>query len=263
MPSSKHISRRDFLKFSGTTLAAGLLGVYAPRVLAEETEPESFQAFFHGRRDLAQVVLSFDDCYLVHILQDLEMLLREYPEVKLTFFPTGEALLSTNKKDAGIWQRFLEGGHEIGSHTFDHVNPDVRSTKNLLEDQAKWMAALYQVTESRPPIRFARPPYGSSSPTYGRMCAERGLVSTMWSASWGGELELARKNMEAVENGDVILMHTSTQDVGTNAPVGLDLLKERGIRAVTLSELYFASVKEEIGAGSCDSASYHAQSCPE
>jgi len=92
---------------------------------------------------------------------------------------------------------------------------------------------------------------------------ERGLVSTMWSASWGGELELAKKNIEAVENGDVILMHTSTQDVGTNAPVGLDLLRDRGILAVTLSELYFASVKEQIGAGSCDAPSYHAQSCPE
>ena len=69
--------------------------------------------------------------------------------------------------------------------------------------------------------------------------------------------------MEAVENGDVILMHTSTQDVETNTPVGLDLLAERGIRAVTLSELYFATVKETIGAGSCDTASYHSQSCPE
>ena len=263
MSDSKHFSRRDFLKLSSASFAAGLLGVYTPGVLARETEPESFQAFFHGRRDQARVALSYDDCHLVHILQDLEKLLRDYPEVRVTFFPTGEALLTTNDKDAGIWQRFLEGGHEIGSHTFDHVNPDVRSTENLLEDQAKWVGALHQVTESRPPVRFARPPYGSSSPTYGRMCASKGLVSTMWSASWGGELELARKNMEAVENGDVILMHTSTQDVETNTPVGLDLLAERGIRAVTLSELYFATVKETIGAGSCDTASYHSQSCPE
>ncbi|OQY31715.1 MAG: hypothetical protein B6243_08210 [Anaerolineaceae bacterium 4572_5.2] len=263
MFNSKHITRRDFLKLSGATLAAGMFIGYAPRVLADETDDESFRAFWHGRRDQTQIALSYDDCYLVKKLQELENLLREHPDIKVTFFPTGEALLSTHEKDFGIWQRFLEGGHEIGSHTFDHVNPDVRSTRSLLEDYAKWMAALYQVTESRPPIRFARPPYGSLSPSYREMCTERGLVAAMWSASWGGELELAKKNMEAVEDGDVILMHISTQDVEVNSPVALSFLQERGIRAVTMSELYFASVQAEIGAGSCGVVSYHGQNCPE
>ena len=263
MTMIKNLSRRDFLKFGGATLLAGALGVYAPRVLADETEDVAYQVFEHGRRDQAQVALSYDDCHLVKKLQNLEELLRDYPEIKVTFFPTGEALLQTDKKDAGIWQRFLEAGHEIGTHTFDHVNPDVRSTENLLEDYAKWTAALYHVIESRPTVRFGRPPYGSSSPAYREMCRQRGLVTTMWSASWGGELKLAKKNMETVENGDVILMHTSTQDVDVNSPVAFELLKTRGLRTVTMSELYLASLAEEIGAGNCGIPAYRSQTCPE
>ena len=263
MPNSKHFSRRDFLKLSGATFAAGMLGIYAPRVLAAGTGDVNFQVFKHGRRDQAQIALSYDDCQLVKKLQSLEIMLREQPDVKVTFFPTGEALLRTNEKDAGIWQRFLKAGHEIGSHTFDHGNPGIRSAQNLLEDYAKWLAALYQVTESRPTVRFARPPFGNLSPSYQKMCVERGLVAAMWSASWGGELELTKKNIEMADNGDVVLMHISSQDVDTNTPYVLSFLKERGLRSVTMSELYFASVRENIGAGSCGSLAYSGQVCPE
>ncbi|HIE24837.1 MAG TPA: polysaccharide deacetylase family protein [Anaerolineales bacterium] len=258
------LSRRGFLRLSGAFITAGVLGVYAPRVLADRGQEVNFQAFDHGRRDQSKVALSYDDCYLVKKLQKLEEILRDYPDVRVTFFPTGEALLRTNDKDAGIWQRFLEQGHEIGSHTFDHVNPGIRSTQNLLADYAKWLAALHQVTESRPPIRFARPPFGNLSPSYQEMCVEYGLVAAMWSASWGGELALAQKNIEAVEYGDVVLFHIDWNDVDTNTPFALSLLEERGIQAVTMSELYFASVHEAIGAGSCGMLAFGGrQRCPE
>ena len=259
----KRFSRREFLKLSGASVAAGMLGIRAPRLLMGEAEDAALRVFWHGRRDQAQIALSYDDCHWVSELQNLEEMLRERSDLKVTFFPTGEALLKTHKKDAGIWQRFIEAGHEIGSHTFDHVNPDVRSTKELLEDYAKWLAALYQVTESKPPVRFARPPYGSSSPSYREMCAARGLISTMWSASWGGELSLTRKNIEAVEYGDVVLMHIGYQDVSVNSPVAFSLLKKLGIRSVTMSDLYFAMLNERVDAGSCGSISYGGQNCPE
>ena len=263
MPNSKHFTRRDFLKLGGASLAVGMLGVYAPRVFAYEAEDASFQVFKHGRRDQAQIALSFDDCHLVKKLQGLENLLRKHPGVKVTFFPTGEALLNTDRKDSGIWQRFVAQGHEIGSHTFDHVNPGVRSTENLLEDYAKWIAALYQVTESKPPVRFARPPFGALSPSYQEMCMERGLVAAMWSANWGGELALAQKNIEAAENGDIALLHTRLLEIEENTPFALSVLATHGIRAVTMSELYFASIQEGIGAKSCGAISYRGQNCPE
>ncbi len=256
------LSRRDFLKLGGATFAAGMLGMYAPRVLAAGADAD-FRMFKHGRRDQARVALSYDDCHLVKKLQNLETMLSAHPEVRITFFPTGEALLRTNEKDAGIWQRFLDAGHEIGTHTFDHVNPGIRSTKNLVEDYAKWFAAVEQVTEKTPFVRFARPPYGNLSPSYREMCVECGLVAAMWSASWGGELSLAQKNIDQAENGDVVLMHISSQDVNTNTPYILSFLSERKLSSVTMSALYFSAMKADFGAGSCAAWSYLGQNCPE
>ena len=193
MTNSKHFTRRDFLKLSSASIAAGMLELHAPRVFADKGQDVNFQVFHHGRRDQAKIVLSYDDCHLVKKLQALEKILREYPEAKITLFPTGEALLKTNDKDTGIWQRFVENGHEIGSHTFDHGNPGTRSAKDLINDYAKWLAALYQVTESRPTVRFARPPFGSLSPSYQKMCTEYGLIAAMWSTNWGRDLTVVQK----------------------------------------------------------------------
>ncbi|MBT3321453.1 MAG: polysaccharide deacetylase family protein [Anaerolineae bacterium] len=263
MTNLKDITRRDFLKISGASIAAGILNIRTPQILEDRRQDLNFQAFRHGRRDQAKIALSFDDCHLVTKLQDLEKLLRNHAKVKVTFFPTGEALLNTERKDSGIWQRFIEAGHEIGSHTFDHVNPGIRSTQNLVADYSKWLSALYQVTESKPTIRFARPPFGALSPSYQEMCIEYGLVAAMWSANWGGEIALAQKNIEEAENGDIALLHTRLLEIEENTPFALSILEERGIRAVTMSELYLSSVQERIGAGSCSSLTFADASCPE
>ncbi len=257
------LSRRDFLKLSGAALVAGVLEGYAPRVFAKGAENADFRIFKHGRRDQAQVALSYDDCHLVTKLQNLERMLAEHPEMKITFFPTGEALLRTTEKDAGIWQRFLDAGHEIGTHTFNHLNPGIRSTKSLLEDYDLWLAALEEATERMPFVRFARPPYGNLSPSYQEMCTERGLVAAMWSASWGGELALAKKNIAAAENGDVVLMHISSQDVNKNTPYIFSFLSEKKMRSVTMSALYFSALKETLGAGACSGGWGRGGSCPE
>ena len=53
-----------------------------------------------------RVALTYDDCYLLRRMQDLEALLADYPEFKVTLFPVGVALLNLESQDAGIWKRF-------------------------------------------------------------------------------------------------------------------------------------------------------------
>ncbi|NOY97671.1 MAG: polysaccharide deacetylase family protein [Chloroflexi bacterium] len=263
MSDTRHLNRRDFLKVAGAALAAGLAGVYAPAVLAADDDhpPE----FWHGRRDVPAIALTYDDCYLVKKLQSLERTLANYPEAKITFFPVGEALLSTDAKDPGIWRRFHQKGYEIGCHSFDHTNPGVRSVRGMIEDYDKWLAAYTQVVGETPTVRFARPPFGSLSASFRQMCAARNLVVAMWSASWGGPLDQAQKHMNDVRNGDIVLMHISTQDVEENTDAALPFLAARGLRAVTMSDLYFGTLKEELGAGNCTAPAYpyRTRACPE
>ena len=66
----------------------------------------------------------------------------------------------------------MEKGHEIGYHTFDHVNLGVMSPATALMDYDKWYAALTQVLGTEYNVRFVRPPYDIISYTIG--CALSG-----------------------------------------------------------------------------------------
>jgi peptidoglycan/xylan/chitin deacetylase (PgdA/CDA1 family) len=138
-----NISRRDFLKLS----AAALLGISAGKFIPAQNDEPYFTAplIWNGSRKFKRMAFTYDDCYLLNKMQALEKLLNEYPEFKVTFFPVGVKLLSLEEQDKGIWKRLVEKGHEIGYHTFDHVNLGVMTPDTALMDYDKWYAALTQV----------------------------------------------------------------------------------------------------------------------
>lgn len=240
------LSRRDFLKLSGLALAALALDRLRPATSAAEARA----VLYRGSEHHPTVALTYDDGYLVKKLQELEEILAGYPEVRVTLFPVGEALLSNESKDPGIWKRYSENGHEIGYHSFDHSNRAVFSTRSALEDFDQWLEALRAVLGIEPLVRFARPPFGIVSQAFQEMCAARGLVATMWSTGWGGATETVMKTVYKVQNGDIVLLHTRSDDMETTRQA-LPYLAERGIRAVTLSELYLTLLKEQNESEGC------------
>ena len=206
---------------------------------------------YKGSENFKRVALTFDDCYLVTMLHRLEKILAGHREVRITLFPVGEALLSTDQKDKGIWKRFLARGHEIGYHSFDHTNPQVVSNENVLIDYDRWLSALREVLGKEPVVRFARPPYGNTSPSFLNMCAERGLVPTMWSTGWGGPTEsVVSYTVPKIQPGDIVLLHTRIEDMDTTEQA-LPELAEHGIEAVTLSRLYSDWLKEQNESNGC------------
>jgi len=255
------LSRRDFIKLSGSMFITGLFNLYLHPVLANiDLTPE----FWRGRSDLPFIAITYDDCYLIKKLQELERLLEEYPDLKVTFFPIGEALLNTDIKDPGIWKRLYQKGHEIGYHTFNHVNPGVRSNTGMVEDYDKWYEACIKVVGDEPDVHFARPPGGSLSASFLYMCNERDLVAAMWSVSWGSSLEEAKKTMGNIHNGDIILMHISTVHLDISY-VAFPYIKNIGLRAVTMTDLYAATLEKGMGSSSCTYPinHYQFQTCSE
>src|SRR3972149_8350913 len=148
------ISRRDFLKFGGTALLASL-GISASKFVPLQDEP-NFTAplIWNGSRTFKRMAFTYDDCYLLNKMQDLEVLLEEFPEFKVTYFPIGSKLLHLDQQDKGIWKRLVEKGHEVGYHTFDHVNLGVMSPAAALMDFDKWHGALNQVLGREYKVRF-------------------------------------------------------------------------------------------------------------
>jgi peptidoglycan/xylan/chitin deacetylase (PgdA/CDA1 family) len=252
-------NRRDFLKLSGLALAS--LALNFDRVPRLETS--SVPQLWEGSLDSPDVALTYDDCYLVTVMQKLETILESYPQVKVTLFPVGVALLSNENKDPGIWKRFYEKGHEIGYHSFEHINPGLQTADSVIKDFDRWIEACTQVLGLTPEIRFARPPYGVISASFLEMCKQRNLVVTMWSTGWGGTYDNAASDIRKTRGGDIVLMHIRTDDIN-NTSQGLAQRTDDGLRFVTLSDLYFSYLMDQYGFGQCNPwYEQHLQTCPE
>ncbi len=241
------ISRRDFLKLSGLSLLSTAL-------LPFEKSPTTYQQqpiLSKGSSHFNRIALTYDDCYLVTMMQRLEDVLDQHPGVRITLFPVGKALLSNQQKDPGIWKRFYKKGHEISYHSFDHTNPQVMSAKKVVADYDLWLDALRKVLGEEPLVRFARPPFGNTSPSFLHMCAERGLVPTMWSTGWGGETEkVVNYIIPRIKYGDIVLLHTRIEDMETTR-LALPELAARDIQPVTMSRIYLDWLKEQNESEGC------------
>ena len=244
-------SRRDILKLGG----AALLSAALSPVLRTLAEPAAPSVFSRGLARLPKVALTYDDCYLVTVMQKLEKTLSANPNVRITLFPVGEALLSTDSKDPGIWKRFAGRGHEIGYHSFHHDNLQVFKTEDVIRDYDRWFDALRQVLGKEPLVHFARPPYGNVSPQFLELCQERGLICTMWSWGWGGTNldDTVKYTVPKTKNGDIVLLHTRTFDFEATE-AGLPWLASQGIQAVTLKQLYYDFRKEQNESKGCESS---------
>jgi peptidoglycan/xylan/chitin deacetylase (PgdA/CDA1 family) len=249
------LSRRDFLKLTGAAVlaatvpqGAGRLSADGGAASAQVVDPAPL--IWRGSARQRYVALTYDDCYLVNRMQDLEELLARYPEFKITLFPVGVALLSAESKDPGIWRRYQAAGHEIGYHSWEHINFGVLSPEAALADYARWLEALRSVLGAEPQVRFGRPTYGSLAHSFDVVCREHRLVNTMWSTGWGGEPAVGLNAARHSRNGDIVLLHIRTQDFNTSV-AAFPWLQENGWGAVTLTRLYDDLLKEANQSEGC------------
>ena len=242
------LSRRDFLKLGG----AALLGISANTFLPLPQEA-NFTAplIWNGSRKYKTMAFTYDDCYLLYRMQGLEVLLDEFPDFKVTFFPVGSKIVDLEQQDPGIWKRLVDKGHEIGYHTFDHVNIGVMSPAAALMDFDKWSDTLNQVLGTTYNVRFVRPTYDVISYTLDVLCQERGLVAALFSIGGGGEPETVVPAIQKGKGGDIVQMHIRTQDYNSSVQA-FPWLKENNWELVTLSRLYDDYLREKINSDGCD-----------
>lgn len=247
-------SRRDFLKLGGAALLASAfspsqvpdIGSSAPAVI------------YHGSRKFRNIAMTYDDGWHPEVLDQLMAMLQPYPDFHFTFFLIGDAIDIGEAVRPGLWKKLYEQGHEIGYHTYHHVDPQVMSLANLLDDFEQWLNTLERVLGTRPRVHFARPPYDDLSLSFQELCLERGMVATLYSAGFeAGKMEDSMRLIARAQNGDIVQMHTYQDpphnrfDVDITAKA-VPYLAEQGFRLVTMSQLYDDVLREQFSSAGCD-----------
>ena len=148
-----------------------------------------------------QLYLTFDDGPIPQITPWVLDQLRAY-KAKATFFCVGANV----QKNKAIYQRILNEGHQVGNHTFNHVN----GWKTKHQDYITNVTACREQVESK----LFRPPYGRLKWQQAKELRKDYKI-VMWEvlagdfdASITGE-QCWQNVCQSAKNGSIIVLHDS------------------------------------------------------
>jgi len=205
--------------------------------------------FRSGPATRPRVALTIDDLWGTSGADNVTRVLDVAREknVKLTFFPTGGALLghlAAGRQD--VWQRVVAEGHEIGNHTSSHPNLTRLTDEQIRSELDSTADALARVLGATPYVmRAMRPPGGAGGfvdggdPRIMQVLRKAGYSMVMWTIDANGasgNLAIAAKILNNVKPGSIVLFHfTEYSADGFGALI--DELRKRGLEPVTVSAL--------------------------
>lgn len=194
------------------------------------------EVVYHGDRQSPMVALTFDDGpHPVYVPRLLALLRAE--DVKATFFLVGEHLKTYPEPARAI----VADGHEIGNHSMAHLN--VRGAPQAkVEGEIAGMQRLVKERLGVVPKAY-RPPYGYITDTIRRICEREGLPIVKWNVDptdWksGVTRDMIVQNvLENTTSGSIILFHATRGSTVEAVAELIPILRFRGHRFVTVSEL--------------------------
>ncbi|MEG0855075.1 MAG: polysaccharide deacetylase family protein [Terrisporobacter sp.] len=188
------------------------------------------------------LALTFDDGPDEVFTPQILDILKKY-NVKATFFVMGEKV-QYNKK---IIKREFDEGHEIGNHTYTHINVSKQSYNTILKEITNTQEAIKSVTGTQPKV--FRPPYRAVSRDMCKIIKDKDMNIVLWSyvdaKDWQspGAYSIVKSIEDGVQNGCIILLHdynkirnSKSETVEALEIMIPDLLK-KGYKFVTVSEL--------------------------
>lgn len=187
------------------------------------------------------IALTFDDGPHKEISPQILDLLKQY-DAKATFFVLGNRM----DKYKEIILREVAEGHELGNHTFNHALFNRKVSKGELNREIELTKQkLYEITGTYG--KWFRPPGGYYNDDVVAAAKENGYTVVMWSwhqdtEDWKrpGAKKIARKVLNNVRNGDIVLMHDNVQGSTQTLEALKIILPEltaRGYKFVTVSQL--------------------------
>ena len=185
---------------------------------------------WHGMRRGNRVALTFDDGPRPDFTPAVLELLA-HAGADATFFLEGRRV----EKHPDLVRRIVAARHEIGNHGFEH-------DEEPLGEQRRRCAEALAVCGIR--TRLFRPPLGRLSAGQFLAAALSGYRTVLWSldahdsmrheGKWAGPAP----DYDAAGAGDIVLLHDDNPVCLRELPALLRCLKRKGLRAVSISELF-------------------------
>ena len=97
-------------------------------------------------------------------------------EVHATFFLVGRYA----QAEPALVRQIVAAGHQIGSHSWSHLNLALASASRIEEQLSRTSETLEQITGA--PVRYFRPPFGARRPETLRIARQLGLIPVLWNA---------------------------------------------------------------------------------
>lgn len=195
-----------------------------------------------GNTDEKLIALTFDDGPDEDFTPQILDILKKY-NVKATFYVIGQKV-QYNKK---IIKRQHEEGHEIGNHTYTHINVSKNGYNKIKKEIGDTQSAVKSVTGVYP--KTFRPPYRAISKDMCDIIKEKDMNIVLWSyvdaRDWEspGVCSIVKSIESGIQNGCIILLHDYNKIRAPKSQTieALDIiipnLLEKGYKFVTISEL--------------------------
>lgn len=186
-----------------------------------------------SRRPL--IALTFDDGPYPLYTSALLATLKEH-QVKATFFLVGRRVLEF----PALTQRIADDGHELANHTFTHRREGELGPGELEEELLFTEDAMASVCGVR--THLFRPAGGSLSPEGTQRAKNLGYTLVDYTVNPGdwwvrSSQDLLDGTFRGRSREGVVLLHTGSLALVRALPVYIEMMREKGFRFVTVSEL--------------------------
>lgn len=213
-----------------------LAGVYICKMHSGEEVISVMQTEDIRQTDIQKkkIALTFDDGPNAEYTEILLEELRKR-DIQATFFLLGKEA----EKEPDIVRQMKEDGHNIGNHSYEHVNLKNLSNEAAIEQIVKTNEVIYEITGEYP--IFIRPPFGSWK---SNLDYETDMIEVLWDIDpldWNthNAKAVADRVIGKVQENDIILLHDASASSVDAALQIIDVLEKEGYEFVTVEELLF------------------------
>lgn len=194
-----------------------------------------FRKIINGDPNSKEIALTFDDGpHPMYTKKLLEILRKE--NVKACFFIVGKKAL----RYPHLVRAIVASGHEIGNHTFNHVDLATITPPKVAVELKSCGKVLGAITGKN--IHLFRPPGGNYNSDTMAIAESLGYTTVLWTANAGDAAKITKSDIRyrlftRIGNGGIILMHSGIDKTIDLLPQAIDKLKEKGYKFVSVDEL--------------------------